>query len=70
MLMNLKITNARVLCYDDAAVMSGQKAGVATQIKALNSKWLYTHCYGHALNLSVKDACTKVNCLKDTFDAA
>ena len=66
--MNLKLENARGQCYDGAAVMAGEKAGVAAQIKKLNSKCLYTHCYGHALNLSVKDACTKVKCLKDTFD--
>ena len=68
--MNLKLDNARGQCYDGAAVISGEKAGVATQIKAINSKCLYTHCYGHALNLSVKDACTKIQCLKDTFDTA
>ena len=49
--MNLKITNARGQCYDGAA-----------QIKALISKCLYTHCYGHAINLSVKDACAKISC--------
>ena len=31
---------------------------------------LYTHCYGHALNLSVKDACCKVDVLKETFEMA
>ena len=68
--MNLKLDNARGQCYDGAKVISGEKAGVATQIKAINSKCLYTHCYGHALNLSVKDACTKIQCLKDTFYTA
>ena len=68
--MNQKLDNARGHCYDGAAVISGGKAGVATQIKAINSKCLHTHCYGHALNLSVKHACTKSQCLKDTFDTA
>ena len=27
------------------------------------------HCYGHALNLVVKDSCIKVKCLKETFEA-
>ena len=31
---------------------------------------LYTHCYGHALNLAVKDICTKVRFMKDCFDIA
>ena len=29
---------------------------------------LYTHCYGHALNLAVKDACFKVTILKEAFE--
>ena len=28
---------------------------------------LYTHCYGHALNLAVKYACFKVTILKEAF---
>ena len=26
---------------------------------------MYVHCYGHALNLVVKDSCIKVKCLKE-----
>lgn len=69
-LMNLKIQDCRGQCYDGASVMSGHKSGVATQIKAMNPKALYTHCYGHALNLCVKDACSQVPCLSETFDTA
>lgn len=68
--MNLKLENARGQCYDGAVVMADEKSGVAVQIKSLNSKCLYTHCYGHALNVSIKDARTEVKCLKDTFDTA
>ena len=46
--MYLKIQNARSQCYDGAATMAGKRKGVATQIKAINRKCLYTHCYGHA----------------------
>ena len=53
--MNLKIENARGQCCDGAASMAGKRSGVATQIKTLNNKCLYTHCYGHALNLAVGD---------------
>ena len=68
-LMNLKLCNARGQCYDGVSVMSGAKAGVAKQIKDIIKKCLYTHCYGHSLNLAVKDACD-VSCLKDTFEYA
>ena len=52
--MNLKLTDCRGQCYNGASTMSGSVSGVATRIKTLNSKCLYTHCYGHVLNLSVK----------------
>ena len=47
--MNLNIQRARGQCSDGAATMAGEKTGVATQIKTINGKCLYTHCYGHAL---------------------
>ena len=40
--MNLKIQNACGQCSDGAATM---RKRVATQIKAINRKCLYTHCY-------------------------
>ena len=58
--MNLRIENARGQCYNDASVMAGAKSAVASRIKSLNRKCLYTHCYDHALNLCVKDVCNKV----------
>ena len=44
------IKNVRCQCYDDASSMNGEKTGVATQIKALNSKCLYTHCAERCCN--------------------
>ena len=66
--MHLRIENARGQCYDDASTMAGEKNGVATQLKALNSKCLYTHCYGHALNLGVADAIRSVKCISDSLE--
>ena len=42
--------------------MAGTKSGDATQLKLLNGKCLFTHCYGHALNLVVGDV---IRYLKD-----
>ena len=53
---NLHINKLRGQCYDGAASMSGSKSGVATRFKEENEKRLFTHCYGHALNLAVGDA--------------
>ena len=65
--MRLKVSNLRRQCYDGAAVMAGHKKSVAAKIKEKNPKCLYTHCYGHALNLCVKDACTELPTLTETF---
>ena len=67
--MNLDLNDIRRQCYGGAATMSGKASGVATQFKLENEKMLYTHCYGHALNLAIKDACDKVECLKEAFDS-
>ena len=66
--MNLRLEDARGQCYDGAAAMAGAKTGVATQIKSINGKCLYTHCYGHALNLAVGDSIKSVECLKGVFE--
>ena len=51
--------------------MAGSGAtGVATQIKAINGKCLYTHCKGQALNLAVAESIKSVKCLKGVFEAA
>ena len=68
--MNLRIENARGQCYDGASSMSGKRSGVATQMKSLNRKCLYTHCYGHALNLAVGDVFKTIANLESTFATA
>ena len=50
--------------------MSRERSIVSAQIKHINKKCLFTHCYGHGLNLVVKDVCSVVKCLKNTFDSA
>ena len=66
--MNVNIQRARGQCYDGPATMAGEKTGVATQIKNINEKCLYTHCYGHALNLAVADAIKSVKCISDSLE--
>ncbi|XP_066914540.1 zinc finger MYM-type protein 1-like [Clytia hemisphaerica] len=67
---NLDINKLRGQCYDGAAAMSGAKSGVATRFKKEIYKCLYTHCYGHALNLAVGDAIKQVTSLNETFGTA
>ena len=68
--MNLRIENARGQCFDGASSKSGKRSGVATQIKSLNRKCLYTYCYGHALNLAVGDVFKTMANLESTFATA
>ena len=66
--MNLSIQGARGQCYNGAATMAGEKTGVAMQIKTINGKCLYMHCYLHTLNLAVADAIESVLCISDALD--
>ena len=54
--MNLSLHKARGQYYDGTANMSGAKSGVAKQLTDEKPRALYTHCYGHALNLACGDA--------------
>ena len=53
---DLPFSKVRGQCYDMAAAMAGKKSGIATQIRKLEPRALYTHCYGHALNLTCNDS--------------
>ena len=69
--MGLKIENARGQCYDGASTMSGAKnGGRCSKIKLLNDAALYTHCYGHALDLAVNDCIRNTKDLNDVWGYA
>ena len=48
--------------------MKGGNTGVAKQLLQEESRALYTHCYGHALNLAVGDAVKHCKVMKDALD--
>ena len=54
--MNLSLARARGQCYDGAANMSGAKSGAAKRLSDEEPRAVFTHCYGHALNLACSDA--------------
>ncbi len=66
--MNLSISNCRGQCYDGASSMSGSRSGVAIQLSQLEPKALYTHCYGHSLNLAIQDTLKGLKIMRDTLD--
>ena len=65
--LNLSINNCRGQCYDGAGNMSGIRSGIATKVSSLEPRVLYTHCYGHALNLSVQDGIKGTKVMDDTL---
>ena len=66
--LNLGLSRCRGQCYDGASNMTGKKNGVATQILKLEERALFTHCYGHSLNLAANDALKVVPVMKDASD--
>ena len=66
--MNLNLSRCRGQCYDSAGSMAGAHKGVATQISSEEPRALFTHCYGHALNLVVCDAVKKCKVIQDAMD--
>ena len=47
--------------------MLGKRSGVAKQIQECQPKAHITHCHGHCLSLSVKDATNNSKILSDTM---
>ena len=66
--MNLKVQHCRGQCYDGASDMTGCRNGVAKIISDDEARAIYTHCYGHALNLSVGDTIRQRQVLKAAID--
>ncbi len=62
--LNLPMTKVRGQCYDGASNMSGLRKGVATQLQQDEPRAIYTHCYGHSLNLAVGDTVRQCKVLK------
>ena len=48
--------------------MAGTRSGDAKLILAKEARAIYTHCYGHALNLVCGDAIKKCRTMKDALD--
>ena len=66
--MNLPFEKLHGQCYDGASAMSSSKHGVAKRISDLEPRAVYTHCYGHALNLATADILKQSKLMKDALD--
>ncbi len=68
MRMNLAFSKMRGQCYDGCSTMTGAKKGVSKKIQEEQPKAIFTHCYGHALNLAACDAVKANKLLRDALD--
>ena len=55
-------------CYDGAGSMAGSRTGVAKRISEIEPRALFTHCYGHALNLAACDTIKRMKVMKDSLE--
>ena len=68
-LLHFQIINkVRGQCYDGCSTMAGARGGVAAKIQQMEPRVVFTHCYGHALNLGVSDTVKKSIIMKDCLD--
>ena len=66
--LSLSTPKIRGQCYDGAATMAGYRSGVATRVTSDEPRAIYTHCYGHSLNLACCDAVKRCKLMKDALE--
>ena len=66
--LNLALSKVRGQCYDGASAMSGAKSGVAARVRAEEPRAVFTHSYGHSLNLACADTIRQSKLMCDALD--
>ena len=66
--LNLSISKVCCQCYDGAATISGSKSGVGMRLCTAEPRTVFTHCYGHTLNLACSDAIKQCKLMQDALD--
>ena len=64
----IPLSRLRGQCDDGCSTMTGAKAGVEAKINQMEPRALFTHCYGHALNLAVSDTIKRSRPMRDCLD--
>ena len=65
---NLPFAKLRGQCCNGCSTMSGLKTGVAKRISDEEPRAVFTHCYGHSLNLAASDTIKKSSMLRNALD--
>ena len=66
----IPVAKLRGQCYDGCSTMAGAKGGVAAKIAGIEPRAVFTHCFGHALNLGVSDTIKQSPAMKDCLDTS
>ena len=67
--LNLSMSKLRGQCYDGCSTMSGIRTGELSVLHADEEPTaVFTHCYGHSLNLAASDTVKKSKLMKDALD--
>ena len=64
----LPFPKVRGHCYDMGVSMAGAKNGIAAQIRKIEPRANFTHCYGHSLSLACADFVRKCKLLREALD--
>ena len=65
--LQLELQNIVGECFDGLSNMSGVLKGLNARMKECSPVAIYTHCYGHLLNLALQDTLTTVEPLRNTL---
>ena len=65
---NISFSHLRGQCYDGASSMAGSRSGLAILVQQEEPRAVFTHCYGHALNLACSDSLKGSKLMKDALD--
>lgn len=65
--MNVDLHNCRGQRYNGAANMTKSRTETATQLCQVEERAIFTHCYGHALNLAVANVVKQSRLVRDVL---
>lgn len=66
--LNVAFNHLSGQCYDGASSTSESRSGVVKRVLEEEPRVVYTHCYGHTLNLACSDSVKGCQLMKDTLD--
>jgi len=66
--MCLPLAKLQGQCYDGASCIKGEKSGVVQRTREEEPRAVYTHCYGHSINLAACDAVKESNPVKSALE--